>query len=490
MSYEWGSGVSECVEDYTVIDLETTGLSAERDEIIEVSAIRVRNHQPVDTFTELVNPGRKIDARIVELTGITDDMLIGARTKEEVLPEFLEFIGSDIVVGHNVSFDLGFIRKAAERVCVDIARNDYIDTLRLSRRLHPELPHHRLGDMVDHFCIVSDGAHRADADTESTRQLYELLCSEAKTRPEKKATTRAADEERKAKEVFEIGYGHWKEGEVYRKAGVMGAAIKEYDLAKAAGYDAFILYESYAKVYRKQKEYEKEIAILEEGISRNHSSKRELQIRRDRARELLNKQIANQAAEQKKQEESRKVDDNAAGRTPKVQKTDGATDKRLYKRPVIQYNLNMSIVKRHASIADAVRESGVNPKSIRDAANGVQRTAGGFVWRYADEQEKAVEVDHEEEDIEICAVEKEVADCAESAENPAVEPDAADEREKAMQAARQRLERQMEAARELEAQKQKKMAEEARARKQKRKVITVIIVCAILVFVGYVLVKK
>jgi len=97
---------------YVALDIETTGLDPSVDEIIELAAIRVRDGVRADTFASLVKPRNTISGFITELTGITNDMVSGAPRVESILPQFCEFIGGDVVVGHNVNFDINFIYDA------------------------------------------------------------------------------------------------------------------------------------------------------------------------------------------------------------------------------------------------------------------------------------------------------------------------------------------------------------------------------------------
>lgn len=129
---------------YVVLDLETTGLDPQYDDIIEVAAIRIVDGAIEDSFSSLVNPGYSIDEFIAELTGITDDMLAPAPSLDSVLPAFLSFIGSDVVVGHNVNFDINFIYDSCSALSLEPFSNDFVDTMRISRKLFPEDRHHIL----------------------------------------------------------------------------------------------------------------------------------------------------------------------------------------------------------------------------------------------------------------------------------------------------------------------------------------------------------
>lgn len=165
--------------DYTVIDLETTGLDPEDDDIIEVAAVRVRNGEIADSFQSLVRSRDSVDEFITELTGITTEMLSTAPAPNDILPQFLDFIGDDIIVGHNVNFDINFLYDWFEWELGKSFSNDFVDTMRIARRVLPELKHHRLRDLVELFGVELDGAHRALADCRSTYACFNALQQEA-----------------------------------------------------------------------------------------------------------------------------------------------------------------------------------------------------------------------------------------------------------------------------------------------------------------------
>lgn len=166
-------------DSFTVIDLETTGLSPKTDKIIEVGAIRVRNGVITEQFSTMVNPGRKLDERIRELTGICDENLQEAPYIEQVLPELLAFIGEDILVGHRILFDFAFIKKAAANQKLSFEKEG-IDTLKLARRFLPEIESRRLSFLCQYYGIPLK-AHRAVEDAKATAALYAKL---AETFPE------------------------------------------------------------------------------------------------------------------------------------------------------------------------------------------------------------------------------------------------------------------------------------------------------------------
>lgn len=162
-------------EDYTVVDIETTGFDPMFDEIIEVAGIKYRGRNEVGRFQSLVKPDDGIPDYITALTGITNEMVADAPGIEDVLPRFLEFIGEDIVVGHNVHFDVNFIYDYAEDFELKPFSNDLVDTLRLSQRLYPELQSHKLSALAAHFGVEPDGEHRALADCVTTQKCLSAM---------------------------------------------------------------------------------------------------------------------------------------------------------------------------------------------------------------------------------------------------------------------------------------------------------------------------
>lgn len=182
-----GKLLNEYIEDYVVFDLETTGVSPYNDEVIEISAVKARKGKVVEEFSELVNPKRTIPFAASRVNNITDDMVSDAPFFDEVLRHFLEFVGEDVLVGHNIqSFDMKFIYRDCERYFHQLITNNYVDTLILAKRCFPEWRHRRLGDLADYYGISTQGAHRALADCRMNQRVFELLGKEMNT--EKKKT--------------------------------------------------------------------------------------------------------------------------------------------------------------------------------------------------------------------------------------------------------------------------------------------------------------
>lgn len=175
-----GKNLLEFASDYTVIDTETTGLEPAFDEMIEFSAIRIRDGKETDRLQTLIKPENPVDEYIEDLTGITNEMLADAPKIGEAMPRIFSFIGNDILVGHNTNFDINFLYDAAHEVLGRPIENDFVDTMRLSRYLLPELPHHRLRDLAEAFQVPQPVSHRAMADCETAKACYEALAARAR----------------------------------------------------------------------------------------------------------------------------------------------------------------------------------------------------------------------------------------------------------------------------------------------------------------------
>ena len=170
-----GRSLLLALDDYTAVDIETTGLSPAYSAIIELGALKIRSGRVRDEVSLLVDPGFDLPPAITALTGITDDMLWTAPSIADVLGYFLDFIGSDVIVGHNVNFDINFLYDKALRLGLPPVSNDFVDTMRLSRRLYPQYKHHRLGDLCQRLGVVPDTAHRALADCYTASDCYEIM---------------------------------------------------------------------------------------------------------------------------------------------------------------------------------------------------------------------------------------------------------------------------------------------------------------------------
>lgn len=190
-----GNSIIALPSDYIVIDTETTGLDYEYCHLIEVSAVKYSDGVCTGQFSSLIKPplqetyypfrndgagewvARYVDSYITDLTGITNEMLEGAPEPNVVIPQFLEFIGDAILIAHNAHFDINFLYDAAEKYCGVALTNDFIDTIRIARKVFPELAHHRLADVAEACTVIQTQAHRAEVDCLVTAECYEKMRS-------------------------------------------------------------------------------------------------------------------------------------------------------------------------------------------------------------------------------------------------------------------------------------------------------------------------
>ena len=162
------------INEYVVLDLEMTGLSAKTDQIIEIGAVKIKDNQVVDTMECLVNPNCKIPSRVVELTGITDEMVASGADKDVAIAELLDFIDGQILVGQNINFDYSFLKQWA----VNHKRPLEVkacDTLKLARVLLPAEQPKKLESLCEYFGIERAREHRALDDAMETWQIFEKL---------------------------------------------------------------------------------------------------------------------------------------------------------------------------------------------------------------------------------------------------------------------------------------------------------------------------
>lgn len=170
------------MEEIAVLDFETTGLSAGNDRPTEIAIAIVRDGVVIDRFQSLMNPGRRIPAEVVHLTGITNDMVAVAPPVARVMREAARFVAARPLVAHNAAFDRGFWLFELARLGLDM-RSDFACTMLLARRIYPGVPNHRLATLRDHLRLLPTGrAHRALADVLTTVQLWQRIRDDIATR--------------------------------------------------------------------------------------------------------------------------------------------------------------------------------------------------------------------------------------------------------------------------------------------------------------------
>ncbi len=158
---------------FVVVDLETTGLEPNLDSIVEIAAVKVVNGRIVDEKTTLVHPGIFVPQETTDITGITTEMLIGQPKFEEVVEDYLNFIGEDgVFVAHNADFDFAFFNSHLRRMNKPELKNPYVCTFKLAKVVHPNLARYGLGALVEVFGVDLPQAHRAIHDARATAHLF------------------------------------------------------------------------------------------------------------------------------------------------------------------------------------------------------------------------------------------------------------------------------------------------------------------------------
>ena len=173
-----GESIIDFPEEFVVVDIETTGMSAAACEIIEISAVRFSGGAQTATFSSLIKPKRRIVPFITNLTGITNAMVADAPPVSEVILDFHRFVGDSVIVGYNVNFDVNFLYDNLVS-CHDLPlTNSFVDVLRMTRRLLPDLPDHKQTTVAQHYGISTRGAHRAQTDCLICAAIMERLKGE------------------------------------------------------------------------------------------------------------------------------------------------------------------------------------------------------------------------------------------------------------------------------------------------------------------------
>ncbi|MEQ8156884.1 MAG: DNA polymerase III subunit alpha, partial [Clostridiaceae bacterium] len=166
---------------YCVLDLETTGFSPVTEKITEIGIMKIQDGKIIDQFSCFVNPEKRIPARVVEVTNITDDMVRTAETIEKVFPKMLEFIEGSVLVAHNAGFDVGFLKHNARVLGYDFDFT-YLDTLSLAHELFPEFKTYKLGRIAKNLGIEVKVAHRALDDVATTVKVFNIMLEMLKER--------------------------------------------------------------------------------------------------------------------------------------------------------------------------------------------------------------------------------------------------------------------------------------------------------------------
>ncbi len=162
------------LKSYIAFDVETTGLNPAENEIIEIGALKVREGKVAERFMELVRPLSPVSPSITALTGITNQMVSSARSRHDVISDFLAFCGEDVLIGHNVSFDYSFVKTSAAAEGLPFEKSG-IDTLKIAQKVHKDLESRSLESLCRYYHIENRSAHRAYHDALATAKLYQTL---------------------------------------------------------------------------------------------------------------------------------------------------------------------------------------------------------------------------------------------------------------------------------------------------------------------------
>ena len=163
---------------FVALDLETTGLSPQLDRIVEIGAIQFVERRVLSTFGELVDPEMPMPPGAMAVNGITDEMLVGKPAIRVLLPEFLKYIQGAVLVAHNASFDLGFIRSAMGRLGLGLLTNDYVDTKVMAQKAFPGRSNYKLQSLASDLGLQALDAHRAVDDARICQELFQACLKE------------------------------------------------------------------------------------------------------------------------------------------------------------------------------------------------------------------------------------------------------------------------------------------------------------------------
>lgn len=162
------------IKNYVAFDLETTGLNVETDYIIEIGALKVIDGKVSGRFMEFIKPPQPISPMITNITGITNEMVSCARDTREIIRDFVDFCGNDVLVGHNIMFDYKFTKKYASQYGFSFEKQG-IDTLKIARKVHKDMESKSLGALCEYYKIINQAAHRAYHDALATAKIYHML---------------------------------------------------------------------------------------------------------------------------------------------------------------------------------------------------------------------------------------------------------------------------------------------------------------------------
>ena len=167
--------LNDCI---VVLDTETTGFSKYKDRIVEFGALKLKQGRVIDEMNVLINPKIEIPQRVIDVHGITNEMVKDKPSEEFYVPQIINFLKDSVyIVGHNVSFDIGFLEEMFKRQGY-LLNCEYIDTLKFARKIYSKAPSHKLGELADYLNIKVEVTHRALDDVKTTTELLRYLTYE------------------------------------------------------------------------------------------------------------------------------------------------------------------------------------------------------------------------------------------------------------------------------------------------------------------------
>ena len=369
---------------YVIVDTETTGLSPTRDKIIQLSAIKYDTAgRPIDFYNTYLNPGCHIPDNVSQINGITDNMVANAPSSDQVRNDFIAFIGDSLIVGYNTKFDLNFLNNTFTSSFKKLV---YVDVLSIARKTL-SMPNYKLETVASHMGFrPASSFHDSFTDCEAVAFILHHIKEDLNWWIEVfQSHEEDSNRTQQAGIILNKGYEYWRKGEDERISGNLEKAFELFDMALEADYVYPFVYESYAKAYRKLKDYENEIRILDEAIHRIPASEiGYLIVRKSRAKELM---LAAKKKEEDRLQKALLREQKVLQRKEKEELK--SSQPKSSKRKIYQCADDGTILKQFESVTAASQECGISTKCIRDAAIGKQKHAGGVCWKYAPIDESA-----------------------------------------------------------------------------------------------------
>lgn len=426
-------------------DVETTGFNRVSDRIVEIGAVLFSDGKPERTFSSLVNPGIPMPPAAAKVNHITDEMLAAAPSEEEIYPKLIDFLGDalqgkTLMCAHNASFDFDFLCNTLSRLGYN-ANIHYVDTLPIAREYLPQLPNHKQGTLEAHFGLTNAASHRAGSDAANCGHILLRLLDTAKEALEAEwqmvETVKPSEEELevcayvqqliadKGGDTALLRYRKTSTGHVdmcclyvflrmkFSKKGRYILAKKEWALPEGFRTEPCVQSEGgtiFIRVYfanpfdlapLSDNIYQAYVAMrsaMENYASRSSHTRKEAEksfrmmfpLTDDEAAAILKAASEHDYAPVppsdacKAEEKARVKAEKAKQKAERAaQKTERAAEsKQPTGRAMLQMDDNGNVIKEFETVSSAAIATGISPKSIRDAAKGVQKHAGGFRWAY------------------------------------------------------------------------------------------------------------